>query len=64
VIVRFDGKEIKQMRDLPRAVAETPAGKQVIVLIIRNGKEGLSRSAAWRTERWVRLRAAVGSGRT
>jgi len=39
VIVKFDGKEIKQMRDLPRAVAETPAGKQVIVLIIRKGKE-------------------------
>ena len=39
VIVRFDGKEIKQMRDLPRAVAETPAGKQVTVLIIRKGKE-------------------------
>jgi len=27
------------MCDLPRAVAETPAGKQVIVLIIRKGKE-------------------------
>ena len=39
VIVKFDGKEIKQMRDLPRAVAETLAGKQVIVLIIRKGKE-------------------------
>ena len=39
VIVKFDGKEIKQMRDLPRAVAETPVGKQVIVLIIRKGKE-------------------------
>jgi len=39
VIVKFDGKEIKQMRDLPRAVAETPAGKQVILLIIRKGKE-------------------------
>jgi len=39
VIVKFDGKEIKQMRDLPRAVAETPPGKQVIVLIIRKGKE-------------------------
>ena len=39
VIVKFDGKEIKQMRDLPRAVAETPAGKQVTVLIIRKGKE-------------------------
>src|SRR5215510_480389 len=39
VIVKFDGKEIKQMRDLPRAVAETPVGKQVIVFIIRKGKE-------------------------
>jgi S1-C subfamily serine protease len=39
VIVKFDGNEIKQMRDLPRAVAETPAGRQVIVLIIRKGKE-------------------------
>src|SRR5262245_26719792 len=39
VIVKFDGKEIKQMRDLPPAVAETPAGKEVIVLIIRKGKE-------------------------
>ncbi len=39
VIVKFDGKEIKQMRDLPRVVAETPAGKQVTVLIIRKGKE-------------------------
>jgi len=39
VIVKFDGTEIKQMRDLPRAVAETPPGKQVIVLIIRKGKE-------------------------
>jgi serine protease Do len=39
VIIKFDGKEIKQMRDLPRAVAETPVGKQVNVLIIRKGKE-------------------------
>jgi serine protease Do len=27
------------MRCLPRAVAETSAGKQVIVLLIRKGKE-------------------------
>ena len=39
VIIKFDGKEIKKMRDLPRAVAETPVGKQVNVLIIRKGKE-------------------------
>ena len=29
VIVKFDGKDIKEMRDLPRIVAETPVGKDV-----------------------------------
>ena len=28
VIVKFDGKDIKEMRDLPRVVADTPVGKQ------------------------------------
>jgi serine protease Do len=39
VIVKFDGKEIKEMRDLPRAVADTPVGKQTSVVVIRKGKE-------------------------
>jgi serine protease Do len=39
VIVKFDGKEIKEMRDLPRIVADTPVGKDVEVVIVRNGKE-------------------------
>jgi serine protease Do len=39
VIVKFDGKDIKEMRDLPRVVADTPVGKQVAVQIIRKGKE-------------------------
>jgi serine protease Do len=39
VIVKFDGKDIKEMRDLPRVVADTPVGKQVPVLLIRKGKE-------------------------
>jgi len=39
VIVQFDGKDIKEMRDLPRIVADTPVGKDVDVLIIRKGKE-------------------------
>jgi serine protease Do len=38
-VVKFDGWEIKQMRCLPRAVAETSACKHVIVLLIRKGKE-------------------------
>ena len=32
VIVKFDGKDIKEMRDLPRVVADTPVGKDVPVL--------------------------------
>ena len=28
VIIKFDGKDIKEMRDLPRVVADTPVGKQ------------------------------------
>jgi serine protease Do len=39
VIVKFDGKDIKEMRDLPRIVADTPVGKEVEVLIVRKGKE-------------------------
>jgi len=39
VIVKFDGKDIKEMRDLPRVVADTPVGKEVPVLIIRKGAE-------------------------
>ncbi|HKA78620.1 MAG TPA: DegQ family serine endoprotease [Xanthobacteraceae bacterium] len=39
VIIKFDGKDIKEMRDLPRAVADTPVGKQTPVIVIRKGKE-------------------------
>jgi serine protease Do len=39
VIVRFDGRDIREMRDLPRVVADTPVGKEVAVVIIRKGKE-------------------------
>jgi serine protease Do len=39
VIVKFDGRDIKEMRDLPRIVADTPVGKDVEVIVIRKGKE-------------------------
>jgi serine protease Do len=39
VIVRFDGKEVKDSRDLPRIVASTPVGKAVDVAIVRKGQE-------------------------
>jgi serine protease Do len=39
VIVKFDGKEVKESRDLPRLVASMAVGKQVEVVVVRNGKE-------------------------
>ncbi|CAN1544134.1 DegQ Trypsin-like serine proteases, typically periplasmic, contain C-terminal PDZ domain [Rhabdaerophilaceae bacterium] len=39
VIVRFDGTEIRNSRDLPRIVALTPIGKEVDVVIVRQGRE-------------------------
>jgi serine protease Do len=39
VIVRFDGHDIKEMKDLPRIVADTPVGKEVEVVVIRKGEE-------------------------
>jgi serine protease Do len=39
VVIKFDGKDIKEMRDLPRIVADTPVGKDVEVVVVRKGKE-------------------------
>lgn len=39
VILSFDGKDVTQMRDLPRIVADTPVGKQVDVVVLRRGEE-------------------------
>ncbi len=38
VIVSFDGKRVGEMRRLPRIVAETPVGKAVDVVVLRQGK--------------------------
>ncbi|MDQ6433529.1 DegQ family serine endoprotease [Mesorhizobium sp. LHD-90] len=39
VIIKFDGKDVDDMRDLPRVVAESPVGKAVDVIIVRKGVE-------------------------
>jgi PDZ domain len=39
VIVKVDGKDVKECRDLPRIVADMPAGKEVAVTIMHKGKE-------------------------
>ena len=39
VVIVFDGKDIKEPRDLSRIVADTAVGKTVNVVLIRKGKE-------------------------
>ena len=38
VILKFDGKDVVQMRDLPRMVADTEVDKAVRVVVFRKGK--------------------------
>lgn len=39
VIVSFDGKEVKEMHDLPYLVASSPVGKTVAVEVMRQGQK-------------------------
>src|ERR1700732_3549654 len=39
VVIKFDGKDIKEPKDLSRVVADTAVGKEVDVVIIRKGQE-------------------------
>jgi serine protease Do len=39
VIITFDGKDIKEPKDLSRVVADTAVGKEVDVILIRKGQE-------------------------
>jgi serine protease Do len=59
VIVNFDGKEIKEMRDLPRVVADTPVGKQTPVVVIRKGREETKTVTLGRLEDGEKLAAVT-----
>src|SRR5271167_2071360 len=39
VVIKFDGKDIKEPKDLSRVVADTSVGKEVDVVVIRKGAE-------------------------
>lgn len=39
IIIKFDGKDVKDVRDLQMKVANTPVGKRVSVVVWRDGKE-------------------------
>jgi serine protease Do len=64
VIVKFDGKEVREMRDLPRIVADTPVGKEVDVVVVRKGKEENRKVTLGRLEDNERQQAALTSPTT
>ena len=39
VVLKFNGQDILEMRDLPRIVAESPVDKPLDVVVIRNGQQ-------------------------
>jgi serine protease Do len=58
VVIKFDGRDIREMRDLPRIVADTPVGKDVEVVIVRKGKEEKKTVKLGRLEDGERTRQA------
>src|SRR5713226_528988 len=50
VVVKFDGKDVKEPKDLSRVVADTAVGKEVDVVIIRKGAEETKKVTLGRLE--------------
>ena len=50
VVVKFDGKDIKEPKDLSRVVADTAVGKEVDVTVIRKGEEQTKKVTLGRLE--------------
>ncbi|MFT4121774.1 Do family serine endopeptidase [Bradyrhizobium sp.] len=59
VVVKFDGKDIKDPKDLSRVVADTAVGKDVEVVVIRKGKEETRKVTLGRLQDPDKVQAAV-----
>ena len=55
VIIKFDDRDIDQMRELPLAVAESPVGKAVDVIVVRKGVEQTVKVTLGRLEEGEKL---------
>lgn len=58
VVVSFDSKPVRDMRDLPRIVADTPIGKRVVVEVMREGRLEQVEVEVGRLEEGEKLAAA------
>jgi serine protease Do len=61
VITKFDGKDIRLSRELPLAVAESPVGKEVDVVLLRKGQEMTVKVTLGRLEEGEKLAEAEGT---
>jgi serine protease Do len=61
VILNFDGKAVNEMRDLSRVVAESLVGKEVDVIVLRDGKQQTVKVTLGRLEDAKQTAAAAGS---
>ncbi|MGX0964765.1 serine protease Do [Bradyrhizobium japonicum] len=59
VVVKFDGKDVKDPKDLSRVVADTAVGKEVDVVIIRKGQEETKKVTLGRLQDPDKVQAAV-----
>jgi serine protease Do len=59
VVIKFDGKDIKEPKDLSRVVADTAVGKSVDVVIIRKGAEETKKVTLGRLEDGEKVQTAA-----
>ena len=64
VIIRFDGREVPNVRELPRMVADTPISKKVPVVVLRKGKEVTVEVSLGRLEEGEKLAANEKGGKS
>jgi serine protease Do len=64
VIVEFNGRAIREMRDLPRIVADTPIGSKVPVKVVRKGQEMTVTAEVGRLEDGEKLASAQAPGQS
>jgi len=63
VVLKFDGRDVTEMRRLPRLVADTEVGKKVPIVVWRDGKEVRLEVAVGQLEEDTKVAARAGAGK-
>ena len=63
IILKFNSQDVKEMRSLPRIVAETPVGKAVPLVLWRDGKEMTVQAAVGELPDDIQQASAGGGGK-